>query len=90
MITILTQEQNTACLTDVIRQLSDDSIKHFYLSIKNTYQLKCVDYFENGRNDMLTPEIERLRYMLETLEARLKHLNIFSDVQWIAADVNTY
>jgi hypothetical protein len=67
MKTILTQEQNMNCLTDVLQQLSEDSLKMFHASTKNKYEQLCVGYFENGRNDMITPEIERLRYMLETI-----------------------
>ena len=91
MKTILTQEQNLNCLTDVLLQLSNDSLKMFHASTKNMFEQLCVGYFENGRNDVIIPEIERLRYILETInKVIVSNREQFSRISKASAGVTTY
>jgi hypothetical protein len=82
---MLSQEQHQENLNAVLKYLSDDRLKECYFETKQNYEQMCVRYFELEKNDFYLTYIERYKSLLESIKARMKHLNIP-----VEEDVTTY
>jgi len=76
MNTMLSPEQHQENLNAALKYLSDDRLKEFYFETKQNYEQMCVRYFELEKNDFYLTYIERYKSLLESIKARMKHLNI--------------
>jgi hypothetical protein len=77
---LLTPEQHHQNLHAALAYLSDDRLKEFYFETKENYERMCVRYFECNKNDFYLRDIERYYSLLESIKARMKHLNILSEI----------